>query len=105
MGVDSPSYTNYHTYSTWGASTRFGHQSNVLPSWKGSGGGPWVRTAGPSGRGLLSGKIWVSISNTETIPGSGRGGHRPEAGAWEVVNGTGGGYQGWSRVVHLSLLQ
>ena len=87
---------------TWGASTGEGHQSSILPSWEGSGRGPWVGTAGPGRQRLLSGRAWVSIINTGAIPISGRGGHGPKAGAWEIVDGIGGGCQGSSRVVHQS---
>ena len=90
---------------TWGTGTGEGFQSSILPSWEGSGRGPWVGTAGPGRQRVLSGKVWVSIINTRTIPISGRGGHGPKAGVWEIVDGTGSGCQGCNRVVHLSLLQ
>ena len=73
---------------TWGASTGEGHQSSILPSWEGSGRGPWVGTAGPGRQRLLSGRVWVSIINTGAIPISGRGGHGPKAGVTTVPPGT-----------------
>ena len=66
--------------SAGGASIGQGHQSSILPSWEGSGRGPWVGTADPDWVGLLALRVWVSIINTEAVPGSRRGGHGPDSG-------------------------